>query len=512
MGAILAIDVGTSSMRGLLVGASGETLAMVRITYRSEYLGDGVVEQDPHSWEKALINITTDIVQWAKTNSRSIEAVSLTAQRSSAIPVDRSGTPLHNAIMWQDMRTGPICNALQEHTSAIYSRTGLHTSPVMAAPKFTWFKRERPDVYRRAYKLLVIPDYLMFLMTGEFLTDHTYGSRTLLMNLRTLEWDSDLLELFDLDEEKLCKLVEPGRVVGKTTDAFRSRTGMRSGTPVVSAGGDQQCSALGAGIIASGSIQVTSGTGSFVIAASHQPRLDRQMRFLCSVSAIPGQYVLESSILAASSLYLWIANTFYERAEVESASIDRLGEDAARSPAGANAVIALPYLQGRGTPDWNLSATGSFVNITVATTRGDLVRAALEGIVAEISENLDIIVEHVGAPHTIAIAGGLTSLPLFNQIQADMYGRRVTLPSNKETTSLGAWASAAVAIGIHGSYATAVRAAHSGSTFTTITPIDANIPIYSRLRNEKQKLYRALVTAGLYSRFHDSADTSARSE
>src|SRR5260370_2954020 len=110
------------------------------------------------------------------------------------------------------------------------------------------------------------------------------------------------------------------------------------------------------------------------------------MRFLCSVSALPGQFVLESSILAAASLYTWIANTFYEHMDVETTSFGRLGEDAANSPAGANSVIMLPYLQGRGTPDWNMSATGSFVNITLATTTGDLVRSALEGITAAISE------------------------------------------------------------------------------------------------------------------------------
>jgi len=487
-------------MRGSLFDEHGEAQTTSQASYCPCYLGDGLVEQNPETWAAALFAVTREIVQWSERSNASIDAVSVTAQRSSAIPVDQNGVPLYNAIMWQDLRSSQICNSMQAHTAAVYEKTGLRISPVFAAPKFSWFQQQEPCIYRNAYKLLVIPDYLIFLMTGKFVTDFTYGSRTLLMDLHSLEWDDDLLKLFKLDKEKLCCLKRQGSVIGHTTESFKSRTGIRIGTPVVTAGGDQQCAALGAGVMKNGSVQVTTGTGSFVIASSDELKLDPEMRVLCNVSAIPGKFILEASILTTSALYSWIANTLYGEGAGKSEIFHRLEEEANSSPVGSNGVITLPYFQGRGSSDWNTLAKGSFSNITLATTRGDLARSVLEGIAAEIAENVDLLVEHRGEIDTVLVAGGLTNLPLFNQIQADMYNRSILLPSNKETTSLGAWVSAAVALGIHTTYASAWEVATKGSSAMTYSPIEKNVEIYQRLKADKEHLYKVLESAGVYTR------------
>ena len=495
---ILVVDVGTSSMRGTLFGQDGGILMGTQSTYQSEFPAEFLVEQDPHSWEGALLYVAAEAVKWTSANGQSIHAISLTAQRSSAIPLDRAGSPLRKAIMWQDTRSSEICRSLGNHTAEIFSRTGLRISPVMAAPKFAWLKQHERSIYQSAHKLAVISDYLLFLMTGNFVTDETYGSRTLLMNLKTRTWDSDLIRLFDLDERKLCSLVKPGSIVGNTTETFKARTGIPSGTPVISAGGDQQCAALGAGIGIRDVFQITSGTGSYIVAASIESMLDPKMRFLCSAAAIPDRFIVESSILTASALYSWAANVFYGLSIYDASALKRLAEDAALSPVGANGVIMHPYPQGRGTPDWNSAATGSFANITLATTRGDLVRAVLEGIAAEIAENLEILLDNAGPDTRLFLAGGLTNLPLFNQIQADTYHRPVWLPRNKETTSLGAWISAAVTMGAYGSYESAFDMATCNSEAEKYEPIPKNVSVYRCLRIEKERLYRALVNADYY--------------
>ena len=494
----LVVDGGTSSMRGTLFGQNGEILMGTQSTYQSEFPAEFLVEQDPHSWEGALLYVAAEAAKWTRAHGQSIHAISLTAQRSSAIALDRAGSPLRKAIMWQDRRSSEICRSLGDHTAEIYSRTGLRISPVMAAPKFAYLKQHEPSIYRSAHKLTVIPDYLLFLMTGKFVTDETCGSRTLLMNLKTRAWDSELLRLFDLDEHKLCSLVRPGSIVGTTTEAFKSRTGIPSGTPVISAGGDQQCAALGAGIGIQDVFQVTSGTGAYIVAASIELTLDPKMRFLCSTSAIPDRFILESSILTASAIYSWAANALYGLSIYDTSALTRLAEDAAHSPIGANGIIMLPYPQGRGTPDWNSGATASFANITLATTRGDLIRAVLEGIAAEIAENLEILLDYAGPETRLFLAGGLTNLPLFNQIQADTYQRPVWLPRNRETTSLGAWISAAVTMGAYGSYEGAFDMATRNSEAEKYEPIPNNVSAYRKLRIQKEKLYRALVNGDCY--------------
>ena len=505
---ILVVDVGTSSMRGTLFSQDGEILMRTQSTYRSEFPAESLVEQDPHSWEGALFYVATEAVKWTSAHGRSIHAITLTAQRSSAIPLDRAGNPLRKAIMWQDRRSSEICRLLGNQSKEIFFRTGLRVSPVMTAPKFAWLKRHELPIYQAAFKLTVIPDYLLFLMTGKFVTDETYGSRTLLMSLKTRTWDSELLRLFDLDEHKLCELVRPGSIVGDTTEAFKARTGIATGTPVISAGGDQQCAALGAGIGIRDVIQITSGTGSYIVAAAVEPTLDLKMRFLCSAAAIPDRFMLESSTLTASALYSWAANAFYGLSIYDTSALKPLAEDAASSPVGANGVIMLPYPQGRGTPDWNSAATGSFANITLATTRGDLVRAVLEGVAAEISENLEILLDYAGPETRLFVAGGLTNLPLFNQIQADTYHRPVWLPRNRETTSLGAWISAAVAIGVYDSYESAFDMATHDSEVEKYVPIAKNVPVYRRLKLEKERFYRTLVDAGHFGPHMESSRES----
>ncbi len=206
--------------------------------------------------------------------------------------------------MWQDKRTYEICKELEPFSEYVYKRTGSKINPVFTAPKITWLKTHEPKIYHKSYKIIVIPDYVIFLMTGKFVTDYTYGSRTSLMNIQSLEWDEELLTLFKVDKEKLGDLVPQGSIVGHSTEAFSKLTGLPIGTPIISAGGDQQCAALGAGVVENGSIQATTGTGSFIIASSDTLQLDPQMRTICNVAAVQNKYVLESSILTTATISL----------------------------------------------------------------------------------------------------------------------------------------------------------------------------------------------------------------
>lgn len=497
MGIILVLDIGTSSMRGVLYTELGKVVNTCQILYSPEFLPDHRVEQEPACWEDALIRITAQAVQWSAARGLPIDAVSVTSQRSSAIPVDRDGVPLRKAIMWQDRRTYDLCRELEPYAEEVYSRTGSRINPVFTAPKLAWLKRHEPAVYDKAYKILVIPDYVLFLMTGQFMTDYTYGSRTSLMNISTLEWDDELLALFQIHRDKLCELVPQGSITAYTSEAFRQKTGLRSGTPVVSAGGDQQCGALGSGVIDNGSIQITSGTGSFLLASSNRLVLDREMRTICNVSAVKGKYVLESSILTASTVCNWFARSFYPQ-EDEHTSLEKMLEEACQSAPGSNGVLTLPHFQGRGSPDWNPLAKGLFFNIDLGTTRGDLARSVLEGIVLEIAENLDIMGDQTGGIHSVIIAGGLTKSPLYNQIQADVYNRMVTLPANRETTSLGAWISAALALELYPSLHQALKSAANETEPTYYQPDAQHAAVYEKLKSGRMALYHSLKDSRIY--------------
>lgn len=245
---ILVLDVGTSSMRGILFSSQGMELLSKQCQYQADYMEDGLVEQDPGDWEGAMYEILRSVSARAKRQGAGIDAIALTSQRSSTIPVDHSITPLHRAIMWQDKRTAEICGELESENERIARLCGARVNPVFSGVKMAWIRKKRPDIYDKTYKFLVVADYLIYLLTGNLCTDYTYGSRSLLMNIRTCEWDGELLSLFEVEKEKLCPLVEPGKICGNLSKRVADETGCPQGIPVITAGGDQQCGAVGQGL------------------------------------------------------------------------------------------------------------------------------------------------------------------------------------------------------------------------------------------------------------------------
>ena len=230
---VLVIDVGTSSMRGILFEHQGKCLTEKQEFYQATYLENSWVEQNPADWENALYSILKQSVAEAENMGEKIDAISITSQRSSVIPVDENIRPLSNAIMWQDKRTNYICESMENLNDKVFSLCGSRVNPVFSGSKMMWIREERPEIYAKTYKFMVIPDYLIYLMTGRICTDYTYGSRSLLMNIRTHEWDDELLEIFHVEKEKLCELVEPGSVCGHITKAFAEITGCQEGIPVI---------------------------------------------------------------------------------------------------------------------------------------------------------------------------------------------------------------------------------------------------------------------------------------
>ena len=262
---ILVIDIGTSSMRGILYRKDGKKLYVKQVKYQPTYHADGGVEQEPHDFEKALVSIADTYAKGLEVDGAEIGAVVITSQRSSIIPLDKDGKPVHSAIMWQDTRNKEICKRLEVENKRIIELSGAKVNCVFSGGKMSWFKSEYPEKYKKTSRFVNIPEYLIHLMTGKYVTDYTYGSRSNLMNIRTCQWDEDLLDLFGIDKEQLCELHMPGEICGYIQREFANLTGIKEGIPVISAGGDQQCGAVGHGVFKSGSCSVTTGTGAYLI-------------------------------------------------------------------------------------------------------------------------------------------------------------------------------------------------------------------------------------------------------
>lgn len=498
MVAIIVLDVGTTSIRGILYSSEGKVLTVDQHINPPRYEADGRAEQDPSSWQTYMYIILSRCAGFAAEEGIGIEGIAMTASRSSIIPVDRDGNYLRHAIMWQDRRAETQCRSLEKEVSRIYTITGSRLSPVFSAPKIRWIAENEPAIQSKTHKYLGIQDFLIHTLTGNFVTDHSFASRTNLMNLAERSWDRDMMNLFHIDENQLCTLIEPGSEAGELTATVAAQTGLPSGLPVISAGGDQNCAALGLGIFSSGRIIANTGTGSYIITHTDSPVLDGEMRISCNASAVPKAYILEASLLTTGSIYRWFTEQFYTANNKGESPFAATDADAAGAPAGANGLLLLPYFKGSGSPDWNPSAKGSFLNLSLSTTRGEMVRAVLEGIAAELADNLDLIESLSSTVSSVEVSGGLTGFELFNRIQADFFGRPVIRHSFKESTALGAWMNAAKTLGIFSSYEDAFSSAVSGNPPTVYDPDPENHRLYSRHLKHRREIRDLFENGGLY--------------
>jgi len=497
MQGIITVDIGTNSVRALLLDAHARTLHEEHRDNAPRYLCDGRVEQDPASWPAHVLSLLQGCGRAAQSQGVPVAGVALASQRSSLIAVDAAGQALHPAILWQDQRTAALAAALQPHDASVYARTGLRVSPVFSALKMLWLRRERPEVWRATHKLLGIHDWVLWHLCGRHVTDHSLASRTSLLDLRTRHWDPALLALFEVPESLLCELVAPGSVVGGLTPGAAAETGLVAGLPVVSAGGDQQCAALGLGLLSAAQAVCNTGTGSYLIGHAERPVFDPGMRVQCNVSALPGACIVEAAVLASGAVYRWFTDTLLHTEGDAQQAFDALNAQAAAVPPGCNGLLMLPHFEGAGSPHWDPAARGALVQMSLATTRGEVARAVLEAVAIELKNSLDLVEQLCGSVDAVHVSGGLTKSALFNQIQADVFERRVRRPGGDEATSHGAWVAACVALGLHGSHAAACAELLAREAAPQWAPNAALQALYRRQRQRAQAVYHALAAPEL---------------
>jgi glycerol kinase len=500
MKAVITVDIGTTSLRAIVYDEGGRALHLDQRHNPPSYLDGGRVEQDPASWTTQVLAVLRSAGQAARDRGIEPVCVSVTAQRSSLIAVDAAGRPLHPAILWQDTRAAALAQAMAGDNAAVYGKTGLKISPVFSAIKMVWLRQNRPAVWAATHKLLGVQDWVLYGLTGRHVTDHSLASRTNLLDLHTRQWDAGLLELFGVPRSMLCELVPPGAVVGGLTAAAAAETGLRAGLPVVSAGGDQQCAALGLGLLAARQAVANTGTGSFVIGHAEVPALDPQMRVSCNVAAAPGACIVEAAILTSGAAWHWLLEVLGLDVD-DPAAVAQLAREAAAVPAGSHGLLWLPHFEGAGSPHWDARARGTLHQLSLSTTRAELARALLEAIAIELEEGLAVVEQLCGQAAAVHVSGGMTRSALFNQIQADVMERPLQRFAGDEATSDGAWIAGCVATGLAAGHAAAFARLAQRDPPAAYAPDPATAAVYRRQRERARAVYDALSAPHLRASF-----------
>lgn len=490
----IVVDVGTQSLRSILFDETGKEVFSAQKPYSAIYR-DLEVEQDPRTWKDTLIATLKSVGDFVKQENLQVKSISVTSQRASIIPVNEYGKYLYNAITWQDRRSYKMTEEVLKKMSLkdIYFKTGLRLDSYFSAPKMMWLKKHKKDVYDSAYKIIGVQDYVVYHLTKKFVTDHTQAARTLLMNIETFSWDEDLIDIFELDREKLCDLVEPGSVVGHLDALMSEKTGLSQDIKILLAGGDQQCAAIGLNVLKPGVVEANTGTGSFILGYSEKPQFDEKIRVLCTASAVPGKWVLEAGILTSGNIYSWFKKNFYD---VDN--YDLINQEVKESGVGARGVMLIPHFKGSAAPYWNPLSRGMFFNTSLESTRGDFARAILEGISIEMSQNIRLIEELVGYVEIVNIAGGLTVFDEFNQIQADVFNKAVAVYESAEATAMGALVSTLVSLGEYETHVQAYQALFGETAQKSYHSISEHVHKYITIRKIIRQLYHAIDDAQLY--------------
>ncbi|HME51274.1 MAG TPA: xylulokinase [Candidatus Lokiarchaeia archaeon] len=499
---VLALDLGTTGTRAVLFDENGNIIGSAYKEWVSFYPSPAEVEQDASTWWDATREIIAEVLEKTRVNTEDIQAVAVTNQRETIVPVNENGDPLANAIVWQDRRTSQECQFIRDAIGkdAIYKKTGLTIDPYFSASKILWFKNNRPQVYENATKFLLVHDFIVKKLTGSFVTDFSNASRTMLFDINTRAWSEDILAALDIDQGKLPDVVAPGTQVGCVSPD--AGTGLESCTVVVAGAGDQQCAALGVGVTEQGRVKCTMGTGTFLIAYAPSVKLDPGTRVLCSCSAIENSYVVEASMFSTGSLLRWARDTVGhaecdEAIEVNLSPYQVIDQKAEASPVGSNGLLFLPFIVGAGAPYWNPDARGTLFGLAAGHQRGDIYRSIMEGTSFDVRKNMDVFSEMELAPSELRLTGGGSRSRIWSQILADACNVPCIRPKYEESTAVGAALLASVGAGLFNDVSKAANEFIQVKDQLHPDPSTSNQ--YERIMTIYTKLYETLNASGLFT-------------
>lgn len=490
---LIALDLGTSGTKASLFDPDGSLISSCTQNYDVHYGPDGVAEQDPEDWWKAVCRAIREITAG---HAAEVEAISFSGQMMGCLPVDAHGQPLRPSIIWADTRSRQQEKDLIFHIGRDrgYEILGHRISCNYSLEKIMWLKANEPDVYRHTAFFLQAKDYMIFRMTGQFVTDYSDGSGTNGMDLRAGTWSPVIFDAADVDIRKMPPLHASTDVAGTLTHEAAAALGLPESVKVIIGGGDGPCATLGSGCIHDGQYYLTFGTSAWIAGTADEPRQDKNKVLMTFRHVIPGKFSPTGTMQAAGSSYSYIKNTFCdsesERAVKEGCSVyDLLDEMAEGVPAGSDGLLYLPYLMGERSPRWNPDASGAFLGMRMSHTKAHYIRATLEGIALNLNVILEAQREHADI-HELILTGGGAKGDAVAHILADVTGCRIIRPDHvEEATSMAAAVIAGVGAGIYDGFDAIGRYIHYGEP---VDPDPDNHAVYEKEMRVFNDAYEAL--------------------
>jgi xylulokinase len=453
---LIGLDLGTTALKcaaytgdGSLVGSSTREYSLLTPEVN-------VVEVAASTYWSEYVEAVHGLLASPEVDASRVTAIGISAQGETLIPVQRDGSPSRNAIVWLDGRATQESDELAATFSEqeFYEVTGQPSMlPTWPAAKILWIARHEPEVFERSSSFLLIEDYFLGRMTGEFVAEGSLLTSTCYWDFRKRTYWPQMLAALGIDETRLPRIVEPGTAVGRLLPHVAQELGLPASTLVCAGALDQACGAIGVGAARPGRFSENTGAAVALCATLPEPRLDPERRMPCHYHGLPGTYMFHT-FTSGGVVLKWFRDRFApaERAVADELRVDAydlLGQEAAAIAPGAEGLVMVPHLQGAMAPENNADARGALVGLSLRHGRAHVSRAILESVAYVIRRNVDVL-EDLGLdiPEIRALGGGARSRP-WKQIEADVTGRPILVTEQPDAATLGAAILAGVGSGLY---------------------------------------------------------------
>lgn len=445
MGYLLGIDLGTSSLKSILITADGQMQALSARAYQFASPYNGYAEHDPREWWTVCCETIREVLNDSGVSKEEVKGLSFSGQMHGAVMLDKDFQVVRPAILHCDARTAVQVDEMKEiigtEMLAQIVMNPIYTGFLL--PSLLWVKKNEPENYKRIAKVILPKDYLKFKMTGIICTDYSDASATLAFDIRKNCWSDEILHMFHIPTDLFPVCYGTAAAVGTVSGKAAAETGLAESTIVSSGGGDQVMQGIGNGVISEGDACVNIGTSGQVSFQSDIPIWNPKLNTNTFCGYKKGRWFTMGAIMNAGLTYKWFHSLF------QSTDYDYMNEKIAGIKPGSGGVIFLPYLNGERTPHMNPNLSGSFVGLNMNTNREQLARAVMEGVSFALNQCIEVCGETgLQAEMLIASGGASRSIPWL-QIQADIYNLPLKVSEQEEQASLGAAIAAGVGAGIY---------------------------------------------------------------
>ncbi|HVO98989.1 MAG TPA: xylulokinase [Bryobacteraceae bacterium] len=430
----LGLDIGTGGSRALLVDANGRVRHSFTAPHEDMKMERPLwAEQRPENWWDASQAAIQGVLRESGVNGEEVAAVGLSGQMHGLTLLDVSNQVIRPALIWCDQRSQPQVDWINEHAGKefVLKSTANPMLTGFTLPKLLWVRDHEPENFGRIKKILLPKDYIRFELTGEYASDVSDASGTGLFDVVERDWALDLADKVGVARTMLPSVYESSEVTGTIHARASQATGLKQGTPVVGGGGDQAASAIGNGIVEQGIVSCTIGTSGVVFGHLEKPAYDPQGRVHTFCHAVTGAWHTMGVTQGAGLSLQWFRNQF-----APGANYDELTREA--STMDAEGLYWLPYLMGERTPHLDAMARGGWIGVTAKHTRGDLIRALIEGVSFSLKDCLDLVSALGVEIQSVRVSGGGAKSAFWRQVLADVFNKRVVSLETQEGSAYGA--------------------------------------------------------------------------